>query len=505
MSKRLTRSVLIGVITAGAVLASEVRGSFGADFNAFLPPQMGGTNGPINTAQPFLSNFQQDQTSVSQSSSSSFSSEMFSVKTNADFRDAARIDGTSFGDSFMGNSSKWQQNQVGYANSEMNLGDTIRLKTRFGASTYDASQDFFNSLGKTPEDQRAVRFASHIGPASGAAALTHLELDVLKLGDVNVTFIQEFARVNSFFEDLKFSNKAFSKETREDVFSTPDRQTEKYGISLARGSSGVMFSQNSISDLSGTASSFYREQRFDSKAWLGLRDAVKGFSNSKDSVLGNLVPSNIWVGYSEGAVKQSVGALTVGPATVAVVSPTTDPGTLIGATITKMDAGLYWQWGSAYASVSAWRSQQVSNLSVPSVADGGDASLGLQEKNWSANAYMSLSRWNSQDGVNYSGNYNLGGGASFSLLLENYPNVTLSFDVSNYSDAYTAWDQRDNGRTTSAGIAFDFSKYLFESHGQKLKFFYSAQNGGYGSQWGAFNSYSRTIDHVFGTVFRTSL
>src|SRR5262249_15224487 len=219
---------------------------------------------------------------------------------------------------------------------------------------------------------------------------------------------------------------------------------------------------------------------------------------------GSLVPS-VWVGYSEGAVKQSVGALTVGPATVTLVSPTTDPGALIGATITKLDAGLSWQWGSTYASVSAWRSQQVSNLSVASVADGGDASLGVLEKNWSANAYMSLSRWNSQDGVNYSGNYNLGGGASFSVLLENYPNVTLSFDVSNYSDAYTAWDQRDNGRTTSAGIAFDFSKYLIESRGQKLKFFYSAQNGGYGSQWGVVNSYSRTIGHVFGTVFRTSL
>ena len=510
MSKRLRRSVLIGVITAGAVLASEVRGSFGADFNAFLPPQMGGTNGPINTAQPFLSAFQQDHASVSQTSSSSFTSEMFSVKTDTDFRDTTKTDGKSYVDSFMGNNSKWQENQVGYANSEMNLGETIRLKTRFGASTYDASQDFFNSLGKTPEDQRALRFASHIGPASGAAALTHLEVDVLKLGDVNVTLFQEFARVNSFFEDLKFSNKAFRKETKDDVFSTPDRQTEKYGISLAQGSSGVMFSQNSISDLSGTASSFYREQRFDSKAWLGLRDITKGFSNSKDdskedSALGNLVPSNVWVGYSEGAVKQSVGALTVGPPTVAVVSPTTDPGTLVGATRTKMDAGLSWQWGDTYATMSGWRSQQVSNLSVPSFADGADVSLGVKEKRWSASAYMSLSRWNSQDGVNYSGNYNLGGGASFSVLLENYPNVTLSLDVSNYGDAYTAWSQMDSGRTTSAGIAFDFSKYLVESRGQKLKLFYFIRNEGYDGQWGGTNSYTRTIEHVFGTVFRTAL
>src|SRR5262249_32350474 len=43
MSRRLRRSVLVGVITAGAALASEVRGSFGADSIAFLPPQMGST------------------------------------------------------------------------------------------------------------------------------------------------------------------------------------------------------------------------------------------------------------------------------------------------------------------------------------------------------------------------------------------------------------------------------------------------------------------------------
>jgi hypothetical protein len=507
MSKRLRRSVLIGVITAGAVLASEVRGSFGADFNAFLPPQMGSTGGPINT-QPFLSLFQQNHTSVSQSSSSSFSSEMFSVKTDTDFRDSTKIDGKSYADSFIGTNSRWQANQVGYANSEMNLGETIRLKTRFGASTYDASQDFFNSLGqgKIPDDQRALRFASHTGPASGAAALSHLEADILKLGDVKVTLFQEFARVNSSFEDIKFSNKALRNQTKEDVFSTPDRQTEKYGVSLAQGSSGVMFSQSSISDLSETASSFYRQQRFDSKAWLGLRDITKGFSNSTDSVVGNLVPNSVWVTYSEGAVKQNVGALTVGPETiVAVASSTTDPGTLIGATFTKLGAGLDWQLGSAYASVSAWRSQQVGNLSVASAADGSDVSLGVKEKNWSANAYISLSRWNSQDAVNYSGNYNLYGGASFSVLLENYPNVTLSFDVSNYGDVYTAWDQRDSSRIKSAGIAFDFSKYLIESRGQKLKFFYFARNVGYDGQWGAFNSYSRTIDHVFGTVFRTSL
>ena len=57
--------------------------------------------------------------------------------------------------------------------------------------------------------------------------------------------------------------------------------------------------------------------------------------------------------------------------------------------------------------LALWRSQQVSNLSPLYTADGADVSLGVQEKKWSASAYMSLSRSSSQDGANYSGNYSL--------------------------------------------------------------------------------------------------
>src|SRR5262249_20180679 len=48
-------------------------------------------------------------------------------------------------------------------------------------------------------------------------------------------------------------------------------------------------------------------------------------------------------------------------------------------------------------------------------------------------------------------------------------------------------------------------EYLDERFGQKLKLFYFTRQMGYDGQWGAFNSSSLTIDHVFGTVFRTSL
>jgi len=515
MPRRLTRSVLIGGLAAGTIQVLDVRATFGADLNDFFSiyapfsGQLVGADGRLisSTTRPSLGFFQQYNTSASHSSNSSFDAGILNVKTESSFQDTAKTDGNLYGSSFVGSGLEWQKNQVGYSSSQMSIGDTIRVKTRFGASTYDASEEFFNSLSKkkTPEAQRALRFSSLAGPASGAAALTRTEADVLKFGDTSVTLFQQFAMVNSLFEDVKFSDKAFRKQTKEDVFSTPDRQTNTYGVSLAQGSSGVMFSQSSLSDLSGTASSFYREQRFNSKAWLGLRDLTTGLSNSADTVIGNVVPTNVWFGYSEGDVRQNVGAVTGGAIAAMSVAAITDVGITTDATIRNLDAGLYWQWGGAYATAGVWRSQQTGNLVAPSFSDGADVSLGIQGKTWNASAYMSFSRWNSLDGANFSGTSSLDGGASFSVLLQNWPTVTLSFDMSNYDGVYTAWDGKERGRTTSAGVAFDFSKYLVETRGQKLKFFYFARQVGYDSHWGTANSNSLTIDHIFGTSFRTSL
>src|SRR5262245_2321829 len=362
MPRRLTRSVLIGGLAAGTIQVLDVRATFGADLNDFFSiyapfsGQLVGADGRLisSATRPSLGFFQQYNTSVSHSSNSSFDSGIFNVKTESSFQDTAKTDGNLYGSSFVGSGLEWQKNQVGYSNSQMNIGDTIRVKTPFGASTYDASEEFFNSLSKkkTPEEQRALRFSSLAGPASGAAALTRTEADVLKFGDTSVTLFQQFSQVSSLFEDVRFSDKALRKQTREDVFSTPDRQTNTYGVSLAQGSSGVMFSQSSLSDLSGTASSFYREQRFNSKAWLGLRDLANSFSNVPVS---NFVPNSLWVGYSEGAAKYNVGGANItggvppmlAPAFPGPLSGLVGDGTTADATIRNLDAGLSWQFGGA--------------------------------------------------------------------------------------------------------------------------------------------------------------
>jgi hypothetical protein len=73
-----------------------------------------------------------------------------------------------------------------------------------------------------------------------------------------------------------------------------------------------------------------------------------------------------------------------------------------------------------------------------------------------------------------------------------------------YGGVYATWDGKDNGRIVRAGIALDFPKYLVERSGQKLQLFYYVRNEGYDSQWGATTNNYLIIDHVFGTVFRTS-
>jgi hypothetical protein len=504
MRKHL-RTPLISILAAGAALASGVDGSFAADsISTPFPPSADAPN-----SVPFLTMFQQNYTPVSQSSSISFSSGDFGLKMNSDVRDNTRTDGKSFMDFFSGDNSKWQQNQVGYINVEASLGENLRVKTRVGASSYDASRQFFDSLAqkKSAENQRAARFLG-VGPASGSAALTRVEEDFLRAGDFKVTGFQEFSHVSSYFEDLRFSDKAFRKQTRDDPFSSPDRQTGKYGVSLVQGSSGVMVSQSSISDISGSASSFYSEQRFNSTAWLGVRDMTKDFWNSNGSVLGNLVPSSVWVGYSEGSVRQNVALPTLAAVTGGATSIAAIPNGIAGAAstgatttavVTNSDAGLSWQWGDAYANLSAWHSQSSALWS----GNGANVSIGVNKTKWSASAYASLTRSSNQDTSNNSDSHSFNSGASFSVPLENWPDLTLAFDVGTYGGVYTTWDGKDNGRIVRGGVALDFSKYLIERPGQKLQLFYYARNESYDSQWGTLNSNYLTIDHVFGTVFRT--
>src|SRR5438270_14031897 len=136
--------------------------------------------------------------------------------------------------------------------------------------------------------------------------MTRVEEDLLRFGDAKVMFFQQLARVNRLFGDLKFADKPQRQQTKDDVFSKPDRETSKYGFSFLRESSGIMFSQSSISNIIDDPASFYREQRFDSKAWLGVRDLCKGFGNSQDSLRGNFLPSNVWGSYCECNVRGRV-------------------------------------------------------------------------------------------------------------------------------------------------------------------------------------------------------
>src|SRR6516162_3429224 len=181
--------LLVCSAAAAVLVASAMRESLALDI--YQPD--GAVLNPSDPTRQFVRPLDQDSLPTSKFSSS-LTSGALNVNMDSNFRDTTRIDGSSFLGFIVGNNAKWQDNQVGYTNLNTDLGDTIRFKTRFGASTYDASDQFFASLGKSQDDQRMTRFAG-VGFAPGLAAQTRAEEDVFRFGDGRVTVFQEFTRV----------------------------------------------------------------------------------------------------------------------------------------------------------------------------------------------------------------------------------------------------------------------------------------------------------------------
>jgi hypothetical protein len=488
---------LLTCLAAAAGLALASHDGFADDItllSALLPDI---TTDPLYKVSPELAkshyrflNLSQPNNASTAKLGDSLPSEFLNLRWDSEIRETTRIDGLSFLGFFFGNNSRCQENSVGYMNFKASVGDSVRMITRMGASNYDASEDLFVALTekKAEEQKRLERFA-HVGSAAGTAMLTRLEEDVFASDATKVTLFQEFARVDPFFEDIKFSDKAFRRQTKDDVFSKPDRETNRYGLSLVQGSAGVTFSQSFISNLSEGAGAFYRENRLDSKAWLGLRDATEEFWGPAPW-LGSIVPTNIWVSYSDGAVTRNGPEMPVG-------------------TSTGWSAGASWKWGEVYADLSGWRSfestpQQVRNPSFHSVSDGADFSIGVFNKYWKLSAYASLTRTSYEDVWTSYTELSVDGGVSVSFMPEHWPGVTLALDASRYSMDHVGKDGVEISQTLRAGFALDFSNYLFDRPQQKLQLVYYAKNEASASQWGVPENYNQRLDHLFGAVLRGS-
>jgi hypothetical protein len=453
-------------------------------------PRYGTSNSQISNSRSLRSIFDLDYVSAFKTATTSNAGTL-KVVMEAEFRDSTKTDGRSFLGFSFGDNSKWQENQVGYTNMKMHLGDSIRVNTKFGASQYEASQAFFMSMRdkKSPEDTRDARFAA-VGSGWGTASLTRMEEDVLRLGNGTLTLFQEFIRVDPFFEDIKFSDKALSQQTKDDPFSKPDRMTARYGASFVQGPWGFTVSRSSISNISDTVGQFYREERDSSKFWFSPRDLYKG--DSSDTILSKFLPSSVWIGYEQSSVRQNTLEFPE-------------------AAVTNINAGGFWQLNQIYASLSFWRvssesaPQQLNRVPIYWRSDGANFGAGIQNKTWKFYGYVGISRSNYDDGWSKTNNNNLNGGISLSMTVEGSPDIILAFDVGNYGGQYdyTSLSGLDGGRYSKAGLALDFSKYLTDSAKQKLKLFYYAQKDTFDSRWPATASQSSSLDHVFGASMKS--
>jgi hypothetical protein len=407
---------------------------------------------------------------------------------NTEVRDTVRLAGQEYLGFFVGAASKRQENVVAYSNSSFGVGDFTRVKTRFGLSSYESSDEFRKSIAraKTPEEQRLARFAN-VGLASGAAVSTRVEQDVIRSGASKVTLFQEFSYVDKWFEDLRFSDKTLRKKTSEDVFSKSDRQTTSYGASIVDGSSGVMLSHHSISNISPKPEDYYREQRFDVAAWLGPSDLMNRIWGNKESGFTALVPIKAWVGY-KGGTTEKYGD--------------TSPGSLQTA-----DAGLFWQFGNAYSSISVWRSShtQYGAAGLPAIwtGYGADLSVGIKAAAWQVNGYASINYSKFNQGSTLANDAGFNFGASSTLVLDGAPDITVAVDVADYGGTDPFLQSAQSGRLMSFGVAGDFAKYA-KPYFQKLGFYYYVRKEGFDGRWGTFVQQSSSLNHVIGALVRAS-
>jgi hypothetical protein len=429
--------------------------------------------------RPSLSMFEREAKLEIRGPSEASRSARSDITVTPEFRQTRRVDGPETLGLFRGDPLKWQENKVAYLNLQIGT-DAVRLKTRFGGSSYEASGRFFEGLSskKSAEERRTSRFGGQ-GFDSGGAFHSRVEVDVLQLQHTTLTTFAEYANVSRWFEDLRFSDKSRRKETREDLLSTPGIQTERAGVILKHGPLGISLAG---SQFRGDSAEDTLERRLETKAWLNLKDA---FTSSAASPA---LPASIWIAYDQGGARSNKAML--GSWTMA----------------NTLDLGLYWGWGNSFASLSAWQSVRAEDQPGRSPdwsGEGADLDLGVRGEKWTLSGRLSLSRSKSDAQGTRSRDANLDAGAAFTWHPDSWPRITFAVDTTSYAGIFGDAMQTDS-RVVQAGVALDFSPYIAPRYRQpagtrlrKLALVYSAR-----MEAADFASSSQTArpDHFIGVA-----
>ncbi len=334
--------------------------------------------------------------------------------------------------------SRWD-GSLGDTTAELRLfGDRIRLATQhgwsqddFGAGLSAVGSDAY--LGLARSDTNPIwdqeRF---LAPDAGQSMSQSIDVRLLQSGPVRISAFGRLQRANESFRGL-------------DGGAVANQRALDYGAQIDVGP--VVLKLSEVSQWQGSADSedegvLHRRYKADLALSLhGLRNRAQAAIGSPASLL---TPDSLWVSFARG---------TAEPAQAVATDATRDE-----------SLGLTWNWGSASASLSAWRSlydgRQPSAESADWEGRGADLGMGYYRERWDVYVTLGIGHYANLEESTRSVDRSYDTSLSLSLRPDALPDVTQTLSYSQYDTDYLASDGKSRSGAWAFTTTLDLSKYL---------------------------------------------
>jgi hypothetical protein len=342
---------------------------------------------------------------------------------------------------------------LGDSSAELNLfGGRIRLTTRHGWSRRALSGGAdFTGMESDPSGWLAGsvldpgwdpdRFAASKRDAGQSLSQT-LEMKLLREGPVRLS---AFGRLQHATETYRPSPRR-EKQKGLGLDDGARQRAMDLGARLELGPASFQFTE--ISEWRGLVEDredsgvYHRRHKADVALSLyGLRERAKTALGAPAFFL---TPDSLWLSVARGAARPAL-------------APKTDA-------TSDESIGLGWSWGSAYASLSAWRSfydgRQPLAESADWAGEGADLGIGYYRDRWDVYGSVGVGRQQNLEQSSRSLDRSYDGSLVFSLRPKQLPDLTTAVSYSQYGTQYTVYESQNRSDSWTGLLTLDFSKYL---------------------------------------------